>query len=111
MSIPFFKLKRKLEYKCKENFIKFIVQEESYSSKCSFLDNESVEKHENYLGKRIKRGLFQTTKGKLINADINGSANILRKVISNLDNKMSNNEIEAFIVKPIMFKNIFFGCS
>jgi putative transposase len=104
-------LKRKLEYKCKENFIKFIVQEESYSSKCSFLDNESVEKHENYLGKRIKRGLFQTTKGKLINADINGSANILRKVISNLDNKMSNNEIEAFIVKPIMFKNIFFGCS
>jgi putative transposase len=106
--IPYYKLKQKLEHKCKENFINFIVQEESYTSKCSFLDNEPVKKHKNYLGSRVKRGLFKTSKEKLINADINGAANILRKVISNVE---PTNEIEAFIVKPIMFKNIFFGCS
>jgi putative transposase len=47
------------------------------------LDNESIEKHDVYLGKRIKRGLFRTFKGILINADINGSYNIIKKVFPN----------------------------
>lgn len=105
-NIPYGKLKGKLEFKCKENFINLIVTEESYTSKCSFLDNEEVKKHETYLGSRIKRGLFKTSTEKLINADINGAANIMKKVISNVP---VTNEIEAFIVKPIMFKNIFQG--
>jgi IS605 OrfB family transposase len=105
-NIPYFKLKNKLEFKCKENFINFITTEESYTSKCSFLDTEEVKKHETYVGKRVKRGLFKTSTNKLINADINGAANILKKVISNVE---ITNEIEAFIVKPIMFKNIFQG--
>ena len=61
--------------------INIILTEESYTSKCSFLDNETIEKHENYLGKRIKRGLFRSAKNKIINADLNGSLNILRKVV------------------------------
>jgi len=108
MSIPYHKFKRKLEHKCLENGIKFITTEESYTSKCSFLDGEEVGKHDNYLGQRVKRGLFKTSKGKLINADLNGSANIMKKVVSNV---VATNEIVAFIVKPIMFKNIFSGCS
>ncbi len=108
MSIPYYKFKQKLEFKCKENFINFITTEESYTSKCSFLDNEPVRKHKTYLGQRVKRGLFKTSKGKLINADLNGSANIMKKVVSNV---VATNEIVAFIVKPIMFKNIFLGCS
>jgi len=55
--------------------------EESYTSKCSAMDLEPICKHENYVGKRIKRGLFRTVSGKKINADANGSCNILRKVI------------------------------
>ena len=61
------------------------VTEESYTSKCSFLDNEDVCKHEVYKGKRIKRGLFKTSDGRLINADINGALNILKKVIGKFD--------------------------
>ena len=52
---------------------------ESYTSKCSFLDNEEVCKHETYKGKRIKRGLFLSSDKKVLNADINGSLNILKR--------------------------------
>ncbi len=72
VSIPFHKLKGKLEYLCKLNGIKFLETEESYTSKCSFFDNELPKKHEKYLGKRILRGLFQTKSGYRFNADING---------------------------------------
>ena len=69
-----------LEYKCKLDGINFIQNEESYTSKCSALDLESLNKHDNYLGKRIKRGLFVSSKGIKVNADLNGALNILRKV-------------------------------
>ena len=81
VSIPFYTFIQQLQYKCKLEGINVVLTEESYTSKCSFLDNESIEKHDSYLGKRIKRGLFKTAKGRLINADLNGSLNILKKVI------------------------------
>jgi putative transposase len=61
--------------------INTIVQEESYTSKCDALALESIEKHEKYLGRRVKRGLFKSSTDRYINADIGGSLNILRKVI------------------------------
>jgi putative transposase len=70
-----------LEYKCKREGINFVKNEESYTSKCSFIDGEEIKKHTKYLGKRIKRGLFKSASGKLINADLNGSLNILKKVV------------------------------
>ena len=54
---------------------------EAYTSKCSALDLEPIQKQTEYKGKRIKRGLFKSNKGIIINADINGSLNILRKVV------------------------------
>lgn len=81
VNIPFYTFIKQLEYKCKLEGINIILTEESYTSKCSFLDNESVEKHESYLGKRIKRGLFRSAKNKIINADLNGSLNILKKAV------------------------------
>lgn len=81
VNIPFYTFIKQLEYKCKLEGINIILTEESYTSKCSFLDNETIEKQENYLGKRIKRGLFRSAKNKIINADLNGSLNILRKVV------------------------------
>lgn len=81
VNVPFYAFKKQLEYKCKLEGINVILTEESYTSKCSFLDSEPLRKHSNYAGKRIKRGLFRSAKGKLINADLNGSLNILRKVI------------------------------
>ena len=81
--IPYYKLIHMLTYKCEKYGINFTTQEESYTSKCSFLDNEEITKHEVYKGKRIKRGLFQTSDNTLINADVNGSYNIMKKAIPN----------------------------
>ncbi len=81
VGIPYLKLINMLEYKCKLEGINFIKTEESYTSKSSFIDNEPMISGFNYSGKRIKRGLFKTFQGKFINADLNGSLNILRKVV------------------------------
>ena len=81
VSIPFEKFIFMLQYKCNLEGINVIIREESYTSKCSFIDNEEIKKHETYLGRRIKRGLFKTAFGKIINADLNGSLNIMKKVV------------------------------
>lgn len=85
VNIPYYKLLNMITYKCELLGITVHVTEESYTSKCSFLDNEDVCKHDEYMGKRIKRGLFQSSDGRLINADINGALNILKKVIGKYD--------------------------
>lgn len=81
VSIPHTQFVEMISYKCKLVGIAVMITEESYTSKCSFIDNEEMKHHEDYKGKRIKRGLFRTNEGKLINADLNGSLNIMRKVI------------------------------
>ena len=81
VQIPFDNLIHQLKYKGQLKGINVIEVEEGYTSKCSFLDNESVEKHEKYLGKRIYRGLFKNSTGKVLNADVNGSLNIMRKYL------------------------------
>ena len=83
-SIPFRRIINKLEYLSKLNGIKFLEQEESYTSKASFLDNDEIPKYGQgkkikFSGKRVKRGLYRSGKGILINADVNGALNILRK--------------------------------
>lgn len=80
VEIPFSKLVEKISYKCKLVGIDFQVHEESYTSKVDHLAFEKLGKHDVYLGKRKKRGLFQSSIGKLINADINGTIGIGRKV-------------------------------
>ena len=79
ISIPFYQLISMLTYKLQQKGIELITHEESYTSKCSFLDLEPIKKQEVYLGRRIKRGLFKSNKGIIINADINASYNIGRK--------------------------------
>ncbi|MHA2033247.1 MAG: RNA-guided endonuclease InsQ/TnpB family protein [Candidatus Kariarchaeaceae archaeon] len=86
VTIPYLKLVQQIEYKAEEQGITIVKQEESYSSKCSFLDCEILSHHDNYIGKRICRGLFQSRKGIIINADVNGGYNILRKAVLNAFN-------------------------
>ena len=83
VQIPHSTFIKMLEYKCKLRGINVLITEESYTSKCSFLDNEDIKKQKEYKGSRIKRGLFKSSKGILINADVNGSLNILKKVVGN----------------------------
>lgn len=84
VQLPFYQLISLLQYKCELQGIRFVTTEESYTSKCSFLDLEEITKQKEYVGKRIKRGLFQTKEGVRINADINGSLNIGRKYLTKL---------------------------
>ena len=81
VSIPYNLLINMLRYKIEEKGGQLIELNESYTSKCSFLDNEEICKHETYKGKRIKRGLFLSSDKKALNADINGSLNILKRGI------------------------------
>ena len=81
--IPFDKFVSMLKYKCALAGIAVTTHEESYTSKCSFLDDEEICKHAEYKGKRVKRGLFRTSKGILLNADVNGALNILKKHLLN----------------------------
>ena len=87
VQIPFNMFIHMVTYKAQLEGIEVIVREESYTSKCSFLDNEEICKHDAYKGKRIKRGLFRSYDGRLINADLNGALNILRKEIPNVFNE------------------------
>ena len=102
VQIPFTQLMQLLKYKCELKGIRFIGTEESFTSRCSFLDEESICKHSSYLGKRVKRGLFKTSSGKLINADVNGSLNIGRKYLTklNLYTKQLHEDLVKFMVNP-----------
>jgi putative transposase len=80
VGIPFLNLVKKIGYKAENVGIRVILTEESYTSKCSFVDNEEIKKHSSYLGRRVKRGLFRSNSGIELNADCNSAANIIRKV-------------------------------
>ena len=86
INIPYGKLREKLEYLCELNDITYVKQEESYTSKASFWDkddipvyNEDNPKSYVFSGKRVHRGLYKCSNGKMLNADVNGALNILRK--------------------------------
>jgi len=92
VQISFGKLRSQLKTLCKHYAMKYIEQEESYTSKASFLDLDDIpifDAEKPYTGKfsgrRIKRGLYRAKNGRIINADVNGAANILRKSKQNFD--------------------------
>jgi len=104
VQIPFLKLVKQIEYKAQLKGIHFLTVNENYTSKCSFLDKEPIGKHEKYAGKRISRGLFKSSKGVLLNADVNGAFNIMKK---SFPNAISVDGIEAFGLMPqIIQQNI-----
>ena len=86
MTIPYASFAAYMEYKCEAAGIRLVVTEESYTSKASFPDRDVMPVYgdknveQEYSGRRIKRGLYQSQSGMIINADCNGSGNIIRKV-------------------------------
>ena len=86
VNIPYGQLRDKLAYLCEFNGIVFVKQEESYTSKASFWDKDIIPTYnadnpQNYTfsGKRVHRGQYKTANGKVLNADVNGALNIMRK--------------------------------
>ena len=90
VQMPLGKLKDRLQQLCDLHGIRFEVTEEAYTSKASFLDGDSLPEYGQKphgwkaSGKRIKRGLYQSADGSIVNADLNGAANILQKVAGRL---------------------------
>ena len=80
VSLPHKKLIDQLVYKCEEIGIEVILTEEAYTSKIDHFVEEPMCRQVKYLGKRIHRGLFRSSTGILINADLNGALGIMRKV-------------------------------
>lgn len=103
VNIPYGKLREKLEYLCELNGIAFVKQEESYTSKASFWDKDTIPVYNNdnpksyvFSGKRVYRGLYQCANGKRINADVNGALNILRKSsVVSLDALYGSGEVDT----------------
>ena len=107
VSIPYHKFRQKLSNLCIEYGIKYVSQEESYTSKASALDCDIIptygEKDERYTfsGKRLYRGLYCSSEGLCLNADINGSINILRKCINECnENWFFQDSVRALVNVP-----------
>ena len=97
VNIPHARLINMIEYKCALIGVIVKITEESHTSKCSFIDFESIEHHDKYLGRRKYRGLFLSKDKIKINADSNGSGNIIRKVFPNA----FANGIQGVVVRPL----------
>jgi len=103
VSIPYGKLHEKLECLCELNDIAFVKQEESYTSKASFWDKDTIPVYNSdnpqvyaFSGKRVHRGLYKRADGKVFNADVNGALNILRKSnVVSLDALYSSGEVDT----------------
>ena len=107
--LPYETFIEQLRYKCQLRGISVIVQEESYTSKASFLDNDDIPVHgktgnPRFSGCRIMRGLYRTSTGRLINADVNGSYNIMRKGL--MTNHQSSHHMTDPPTQPLVVKGI-----
>ena len=113
VSIPYYKLQWMLRYKAERAGIIVEEQEESYTSKASFLDNDRIpvygeaDSDATFSGRRIHRGLYKSKDGALINADINSAANILRKHGADTNGiLLSNMQSPLVIRQPDLNKRI-----
>jgi len=85
--VPHARFIEMLTYKARLVGIQVLITEESYTSKASFLDADPLPVYDPahpspaFSGKRVKRGLYRAANGRPINADVNGSYNILRKAL------------------------------
>lgn len=102
VNIPHTRFIEMIKYKWEKTGRIFKTTNESYTSKCSFLDLEEICKHDTYKGQRVKRGLFVSSQSHKINSDINGAGNILRKVIKNAwSSRTQEDLIQGFVVSPV----------
>lgn len=96
-----------LKYKCQLEGINVVEQEESYTSKVSFFDNDFIPTYQvngelfKSSGKRIKRGLFRASSGLVLNADINGSLNIMRKYLNEVCDDLISPANRGLVMNPV----------
>ncbi len=111
VSIPFMRIINMLKYKAAERGIKVELIPEQYTSKNSFLDNEFPQFRKKYAGKRVKRGLFKSAQGHLINADVNAAYNILVKSDPKALPKRSVNGVGGYVMYPLRVSIEHLSCT
>ncbi|MCL4325783.1 MAG: transposase [Candidatus Thermoplasmatota archaeon] len=84
IQLPFNTLIQQTRYKAEAKSINVIIQEEGHTIRCSFPENETIEHHDRYIENRTKGGVFQSSKGILIHADLNVAYNIIKKQFQKL---------------------------
>ena len=107
IGIPFNLFINMVKYKAETIGINVIVTEESYTSKASFLDEDDIpvygeEKTPKFSGRRVSRGIYRTKENKIINADVNGSANIMRKCLHKKGILLHNEDVK--VDNPLSYK-------
>lgn len=107
--LPYGKFKNRLKFLCNRFGINYIEQEESYTSKASFFDNDNIpiwnpqNPHQgSFTGKRIHRGLYQRSSGQVLNADVNGALNIMRK--SKLNQIQHLEQCRGEVITPLRIR-------
>ena len=111
VQIPYNKFISQLKYKCELRGIEVVEQEESYTSKASFIDCDNIPvwkndgKKHSFSGKRVKRGMYKTKDGLNINADVNGSYNIMVKELNNFG-EILNRSLVSFHTRGFSDYNI-----
>jgi len=107
-NIPFREFIHKLEYKSELVGINVVTKNESHTSKCDAFALEKICHHEKYLGRRVKRGLFRSSTGKFVNADIQGALNTMRNVIGDgfMRNLINKSDVLSPVRVEILAKNI-----
>ena len=111
VTIPFMRIIKILKYKAAERGIKVELIPEDYTSKCSFLDNEFPQSRTKYAGKRVKRGLYKSAQGLLINADVNAAYNILVKSDPKALPPRSVNGVGGYVMYPLRVSIEHLHCS
>jgi IS605 OrfB family transposase len=111
ITIPYMRIINILKYKGAEKGIKVELIPEEYTSKCSFLDNEFPQARSSYKGRRVKRGLFRTARGLIINADVNAAYNILVKSDPKALPKRSVNGVGGYVMYPLRISIEHLHCS
>ena len=107
INIPHQMFINQLKYKCQLEGINIVEQEESYTSKVSFFDNDFIPTYQvndelfKSSGKRIKRGLFRASSGLVLNADINGSLNIMRKYLNEVCDDLISPANRGLVMNPV----------
>ncbi len=111
--VPFWKLIEKIRYKAALAGLEVVITEEAYTSKASFLDRDPLPQYEKgvshvFSGTRMGRGRYRSANGRIINADVNGSANIGRKVIR--DSEVIARLDKSLAARPVRINPLKFSC-
>ena len=108
-TLPYGKFKTRLKFLCERYGINYFEQEESYTSKASFFDSDDIPTWNprnpykgNFTGKRIHRGLYYRSNGQVLNADVNGALNILRKSKLNQINHLE--QCRGEVITPLRIR-------